>query len=141
MESLYISELHDFEKDNASQSYEKLPGGSIETVENPQNQGKLGFDESLAELLKPSVNPLFQHGKELFMYDNQGGYISAKHILANTVLSPNHLLYIISKRVEFTAAESPKLTDQNKDSQKLVVPLLEEFCKKFDLQMLHIPST
>jgi len=102
----------------------------------------LDLEEALKELFTSSANPLTKYGQSLFLYGND---VVSSEVMKNTlggmVFSPEHILFVIRKRVEYTFDEFPLLTEENKQAQKILNPLLEEFCQKFKLKMFDIPSS
>jgi len=102
----------------------------------------LDLEEALKELFTSSANPLTKYGQSLFLHGND---VVSSEVMKNTlggmVFSPEHILFVIRKRVEYTFDEFPLLTEENKQAQKILNPLLEEFCQKFKLKMFDIPSS
>ncbi len=63
-----------------------------------------------------------------------------KACLRTSGFSPDQILFILKKRVEFTADQYPLLTDDNKKAQKTLNPLLREFCSKYGMNMITVPT-
>jgi len=142
MEALFHTEAH-FDKPKGSLTKrEKLSPVPSGLLGNPLVREEFGLEESLDELLRPVKNPLLKYGQGLFLFNqeiSQNDFI--QNNLTNMVFSPEHVLYVIKKRVEFTFDEFPLLSDENQGAQRVLVPLLNEFCSKYDVKIFNVPST
>lgn len=141
MESLFHTEIQFDRAKSPGMRREKLspkPSGFL----NPLERETVSLEETLDDLLKPLKNPLLKYGQGLFLFNQdlpKNDFI--KHNLTNMVFTPEHILYVIKKRVEFTFDEYPLLNDENKEAQRNLVPVLNEFCTKFSLNLFNVPST
>ncbi len=107
-----------------------------------QREEVLDLEEAIKELFTSNANPMIKYGQSLFLQGND--VVSSevmKNILGTMIFSPEHILFIIRKRIEYTFDEFPLLTEENKQAQRILNPLLEEFCQKFKIKMFDIPST
>lgn len=109
---------------------------------NKQREEVLDLEEAIKELFVSNANPMIKYGQSLFLSGND--VVSSevmKNILGTMIFSPEHILFIIRKRIEYTFDEFPLLTEENKQAQRILNPLLEEFCQKFKIKMFDIPSS
>lgn len=97
--------------------------------------------KEIKELLNPPKNPLLKYAKLSFV-GNKGLYEeqSLKECLKTMPFAPEHVLFLIKKRVEYTFDKYPLLTEDNKQSQKTIKDALGEFCNKFKLDMIKVPK-
>lgn len=102
----------------------------------------VGLEGEVKELLKPIKNPLLKYGRSLFLHETPKLKDKLqKENLSNILLTPEHIVYLIKKRLEYTFDDYPLLTEENKQAQKVINKSLEEFCAKFKLNMIEVPST
>jgi len=142
MEALYLAERSSDKSMNGMQSRGKLSPVPSAFMGNPLAKEKIGLEETLDELLKPLKNPLLKWGQSLFLFNQENlPNDFTRQNLNNMAFSPEHVLYVLKKRVEFTFDDYPLLTEEDKDAQKTLVPLLKDFCAKYGLNMINVPST
>ena len=114
-------------------------------LENVQSQKKttsenISLEGEISKLLKPIKNPLLKYSQNLFLNETLNDW-PIPQILTNLVITPKNLLSTIKKRIEYTFDDYPLLTEENKDAQKVLNPILKEFCLKFDLKIFDVPAS
>ena len=125
-----------------SQTQEIIRTLGVSSLQNQQNENSQvkGIETEVSVFLKPIKNPLLKHGQILFVNTNFNEW-SAKGVLDEIIMTPKNLFSLIKKRIEFTFDDYPLLTEDNKDSQKILLPILQEFCKKFNLKIFNVPAS
>lgn len=107
-----------------------------------ERRNRINLEEEVASLLTCPENPLIKYGHSSFTSEiTSFNEHFVKENLATIAFTPENILYTLKKRVEYTFDDYPLLTEENKEAQKLLNPILEQFCAKFDLKMLDVPST
>jgi hypothetical protein len=96
--------------------------------------------KEISDLLKVPNNPLLKYSQNSFLvykeiYDEK----ALRACLRTIPLTPDHILFVIKKRIEYTFDKYPQLTDDNKKAQKTLNPVLRDFCAAYNLHMIPVP--
>ena len=108
-----------------------------------QQKGSISGDikTEVLRLLQSPQNPLTKYANmNLIRYPNLFQESELKAALNSSLPTPEYLLFLIKKRVEFIFDKFPNLTDENKRAQKALSQPLNDFCKVYNLEMIEIPS-